>query len=310
MAKYKKALVTGGAGFIGSNLSRALLAKGLDVTIIDNLSMGKERNIPKGAEFVKGDILDEKLLKKIIPSIDAIFHLAARVSIRDSLNNFFEDANDNVMGTLNLLRCCCNGTVKKIIYASSMAVYADNKFPEPIDENYKLEPISPYGVSKLASEKYCINIAKSIGMDCVVLRYFNTYGEGQTLTPYVGVITIFIDKLINKESPVIFGDGKQKRDFIYVGDIVQANLRALEWEGNIGVFNIGTGRAMSVNDIALLLCKKINPDIKPTYADERKGELKNSIANFEKAKKELGYFPSARIEEKIHEVINWWKEKI
>ena len=307
--KYKNILVTGGAGFIGSYLSRELIARGFDVTIIDNLSMGKESNIPRGAEFVKGDVLDEKLLKKIIPSIDVIFHLAAKVSIRDSLNNFLEDANNNIIGTLNLLKCCSNGLVKKFIYASSMAVYSDSKSPEPIDENYVLEPISPYGVSKLASEKYCVNIAKNIGMDCVILRYFNTYGEGQTLTPYVGVITIFIDKLINEESPVIFGDGNQKRDFIYVGDIVQANLKALEWNGNIGVFNIGTGRAMSVNDIALLLCNKINPKIKPSYAEKREGELRNSIADFKKAERELGFSPYARIEDKVDEVINWWKNK-
>jgi len=309
MTKYKKALVTGGAGFIGSNLSRALLANGLDVIIIDNLSMGKIENVPEKAEFIKGDILDEQILKDVVSSVDIIFHQAAKVSIRESVNQFVDDANNNVMGTLNLLKCCFGSSVKRFIYASSMAVYADRESAIPIDEDYTLEPISPYGISKLASEKYCLNIAETIGMDCIILRYFNTYGQGQTFTPYVGVITIFINKLLKGESPVIFGDGNQKRDFIYVGDVVQANLKAMEWDGRIGIFNIGTGEAKSVNDIAKILCKKINPNIRPTYGDERKGELKNSIANFQKAKDELGFSPSARFEEKIDEVINWWKNK-
>ena len=309
MEKYKRALVTGGAGFIGSHLSRELIARGFNVTIIDNLSMGKESNIPRGAEFIKGDILDEKLLKKIVPSIDAIFHLAAKVSIRDSLNNFLEDANNNIMGTLNLLKSCCGSPVKKFVYASSMAVYADRKSSMPIDEDYTLDPISPYGISKLASEKYCLNVASSIGMDCVVLRYFNTYGDGQTLTPYVGVITIFINKLLNGEQPIIFGDGNQRRDFIYVGDIVQANVKAIGWNGHFGIFNIGTGEGKSVNDIVKILCKKINPDINPIYEEEREGELKYSIANIQNAKDELGFSPTGKFEEKIDEVIKWWRGK-
>jgi len=309
MAKYKRALVTGGAGFIGSNLSRALLEKGLEVIIIDNLSMGKVENIPEGATFIKGDILDESILKKIVPSVDIIFHQAAKVSIRESVKQFFDDANNNLMGTLNLLKNCCNSPVKKFIYASSMAVYADGESCVPIDENYIKEPISPYGISKLASEKYCLNLANGIGMDCIILRYFNTYGQGQTLTPYVGVITIFINNLLHGKPPIIFGDGNQKRDFIYVGDVVQANLKAMEWSGSKGIFNIGSGEPKSVNEIAGILCKKINPDIEPVYGEERHGELKNSIANLKKAKKELGFYPSAKFEEKIDEVITWWKNK-
>ena len=309
MVKYKRALVTGGAGFIGSNLSRALLEKGLDVIIIDNLSMGKIENIPKGATFVKGDILDESILKEIVPSVDIIFHQAAKVSIRESVKEFFNDANNNLMGTLNLLKSCCNSSVKKFIYASSMAVYADSESCAPIGEDYIQEPISPYGISKLASEKYCLSLAKEIGMDCIILRYFNTYGKGQTLTPYVGVITIFINNLLNGEPPIIFGDGNQKRDFIHVGDVVQANLKAMEWNGSKGIFNIGTGEPKSVNEVARILCKKINSDIEPVYGEEKKGELKNSIANLEKAKKELGFSPVGRFEEKIDEIINWWKNK-
>ncbi|MBI5375545.1 MAG: NAD-dependent epimerase/dehydratase family protein [Candidatus Schekmanbacteria bacterium] len=309
MGKYKRALVTGGAGFIGSNISKALLAQGLKVTIIDNLSMGKAENIPEGATFIKGDILDESLLKEIIPSVDIIFHEAAKVSIRESVKQFYDDANNNLMGTLNLLKSCCNSSVKKFVYASSMAVYADSETCIPINEDYIKEPISPYGISKLASEKYCLNIANEIGMDCIILRYFNTYGQGQTLTPYVGVITIFINNILHGKPPIIFGSGNQKRDFIYVGDVVQANLKAMEWSGSKGIFNIGTGEPKSVNEIAGILCKKMNPDLKPVYEQEKQGELKNSIADLTKAKKDLGYYPSEKFEEKIDEVITWWKNK-
>jgi len=309
MGKYKRALVTGGAGFIGSNISKALLAQGLKVTIVDNLSMGKTENIPEGATFIKGDILDESLLKEIIPSVDIIFHEAAKVSIRESVKQFYDDANNNLMGTLNLLKSCCNSPVKKFVYASSMAVYADSESCVPINEDYIKEPISPYGISKLASEKYCLNIANKIGMDCIILRYFNTYGQGQTLTPYVGVITIFINNILHGKPPIIFGSGNQKRDFIYVGDVVQANLKAMEWSGSKGIFNIGTGEPQSVNEIAGILCKIMNPDLKPVYEQEKQGELKNSIADLTKAKKDLGYYPSAKFEEKIDEVITWWKNK-
>lgn len=301
--KYTKALVTGGAGFIGSNLSQALLRKGIQVVVLDDLSIGKRENIPTGATFIEGNIMDMDALNKALPEVDIVFHQAARVSIRASNNEFYEDAHTNIMGTLNLLRACIGTEVRKFIYASSMAVYADSETPLPICETYNTEPISPYGIAKLASEKYCLNIAAEQGINCLVLRYFNTYGPGQTFTPYVGVITIFINRLLQGKPPLIFGTGEQRRDFIHVDDIVDANLKAMECETSGEIFNVGTGIPTSVNEIAALLCSRINPNIKPIFVEEQKGELKNSIADISKAEKLLGFSPEWSLEDKIDEVI-------
>jgi len=193
--KYKKALVTGGAGFIGSHIAEKLLELGIEVTIIDDLSMGKLENVPKKSQFIKGDITNFNLLKNVIhDNVDIIFHEAAKVSIRNSIHKFYDDAQINLLGTLNILRACNNSKVKKIIYASSMAIYDDSKFPTPLNENYRKNPLSPYGVSKLASELYGFIIAKRLRIDFISLRYFNTFGLRQTYTPYVGVITILENK--------------------------------------------------------------------------------------------------------------------
>ena len=305
--EYKKALVTGGAGFIGSQLAEALLKKGIQVVVVDNLSMGKRESVPDGTTFVEGDILSFDVLQEALSEVDVVFHQAAKVSIRASNRAFYEDAQTNIMGTLNLLKACMESNVRKFIYASSMAVYADSKTPVPIDETYPTEPISPYGIAKLASEKYCLKVTKELGIDSVVLRYFNTYGQGQTFTPYVGVITIFINRLLEEKPPLIFGTGEQRRDFVYVGDVVNANLEAMECNVSGEIFNIGTGIATSVNEIASLLCSKINPKIQPLFVEEQTGELKNSVADITKALRILGFAPKANLEDKIDEIIDWNK---
>lgn len=307
---FKKALVTGGAGFIGSHLSHALLKRGLELVIVDNLSTGKRENVPVGAEFIEGDILDLNLIEKLIPEINIIFHEAARVSVRSSVKDFYQDAQNNVMGTLNLLQACRKSKVKKFIYASSMAVYADSLEPLPIKETYFTEPISPYGIAKLASEKYCLMITKELGIECVVLRYFNTYGIGQTFTPYVGVITIFINKLLAGETPTIFGSGKQCRDFVHVEDVVHATLQAMDYNGPSEIFNVGTGMGISVKELFSLLSSKINPSIQPCYTAEHLGEIKNSIADISKAKKLLNYHPQGVLKQLIEEIITWNSSKM
>lgn len=307
--KYRKVLVTGGAGFIGSHLARSLLESGVEVRIIDNLSMGRKENIPEGAEFILGDILDSEKVLSCLEGIDAVFHLAAKVSIRSSVEGFSDDARNNIMGTLNMLDCIKNSGVKKLIYASSMAVYADSPKPDPVSEKYTTEPISPYGISKLASEKYCLNLADTFGIDTICLRYFNTYGTGQTLTPYVGVMTIFINNLLEGKPPVIFGDGEQRRDFIWVGDIVKASTLALRSPVKKGIFNIGTGIDTSVNKIADMLIGKIMPDMKPEYAPPQPGELKYCIADITQAQKHLKFEPEGRLDEKLEEVIEWNRRK-
>jgi len=307
--EFKKALVTGGAGFIGSHLSEGLLKKGLKVVIVDNLSTGKRENVPADAEFIKGDILDLDLIEKIIPEIDIIFHEAARVSVRSSVKDFYQDAQNNTMGTLNLLRACTKSRVKKFILASSMAVYADSLKPVSIKETYTTKPVSPYGIAKLASEHYCLTITRELGIDCVILRYFNTYGIGQTFTPYVGVITIFIRKLLAGNPPTIFGSGEQRRDFVHVGDVVHATLQAMDYSGTGEIFNVGTGVGISVKELFSLLRSKINPSMQPSYAAEHPGEIKNSIADISKIQSLMNYQPQGEVKQLIDGIIAWNSSK-
>lgn len=306
---YRNALVTGGAGFIGSHLSKALLEKGLKVTVVDNLSTGRIENIPENANFIEGDIQNTTLMRNILMEheIDIIFHEAAKVSVRDSLEEFPKDAETNVMGTISILHSCIDSQVRKIIYASSMAVYADSENSEPVSEDYILDPISPYGISKLAGEKYLLLLAKETGISCTVLRYFNTYGIGQQYSPYVGVLTIFIHRLLEGSPLQIFGDGEQRRDFIHVSDVVQANILAMEKDDQSHIFNIGTGKATSVNELADMVCKKIDPAAEINHIDEHRGELKNSIADITKAKNYLGFLPSKSMKESTDEIIEWIK---
>lgn len=307
--KFRRALVTGGAGFIGSHIVKSLLKIGVEVAILDNLSMGKMENVPPEAIFIRGDILNDDDLRKSLSDVDVIFHEAAKVRIRSPLSEFYSDTVNNFMGTLNILKICKDTNVKKFIFASSMAVYADSPSPNPIKEDYTQEPLSLYGTCKLVTERYCLNILNRLNIDCIVLRYFNTYGSGQTYTPYVGVITIFVKRLLEGKVPVIYGDGEQQRDFIYVVDVAKANILAMESDVRNEIFNIGTGKGTSVNEIASLICKKMGSNIQPTYCSEQLGELKFSVADVTKAKKLLGFQTVGRLEDKVNEVIDYIKKQ-
>ncbi len=302
--QYSTALVTGGAGFIGSHLVKKLLEEGLKVIVLDNLSVGKKENVPDDVELIIGDILDEKIVESAFSrGIDIVFHEAAIVTIRESEKNFYNDAMTNIMGTLKILQASLKFNVKKLVFASSMAVYSDKLNKTPVAESDNIIPIAPYGLSKLTSEDYLSHFAEIKNLDIICLRYFNTYGENQTYTPYVGVITIFINKLRKGEPPVIFGDGKQVRDFVYVKDIVQANIKAMVSDIHFGIFNVGTGKGTSVNEIAKILCDKISPQIKPVYADAVKGELRYSIADISRIKDALSFQPECELEHYIDRVI-------
>ncbi len=303
----RKALVTGGAGFIGSHLVRALLADGLEVTVLDDLSMGKLANIPATARFVRGDVRSPEDVMRAIEGADIVFHEAARVSIRASVKEFVGDADTNFMGTLNLLQCCAGSAVKRLVFASSMAVYADSASPTPIDEAHATEPISPYGIAKLAAEKYCLQLARHMGISCHVLRYFNTYGPGQAFTQYVGVITIFIRRLLQGEPPGIFGDGEQRRDFVHVNDIVAANMLSMKSPIESGLYNVGTGIATSVNEVAALLCERIDPRARPQYFAAHPGELRNSIADTGRIRAALGFRAQETLAGRIDELIDFYR---
>ena len=301
----KRALVTGGAGFIGSHLVERLLREGRQVIVLDDLSVGLRENVPPGVQLIVGDVRDANTVDRALAGVGVVFHLAARVSIRASVDRFYEDAQTNVMGTLSLLQGCAAHKVRRFVYASSMGVYADAPTPDPIPETHPTEPVSPYGVGKLAGEKYLLCLASVLNVEPVILRYFNTYGPRQSYTPYVGVITIFIKRLLAGEPPVIFGDGKQSRDFVHVSDIADATLLAAQKDVAGEVFNVGTGIATSVSQIAEMLSGKLNPAICPVYAPEHPGELRFSVPDISKARRLLGYDPRGRLEERIDEVIDW-----
>jgi UDP-glucose 4-epimerase len=311
MSRSKRVLVTGGAGFIGSHLCEGLLRAGYAVRVLDDLSVGRRENVPPDCEFIQGSILDNAALGAALRDVDHICHQAARVTIRGSVSTFVEDAETNLMGTLRLLRAAGRSGVQRFLYASSMAVYADSLNPAPISEDYLTVAVSPYGIAKLAAERYVLLVGGNLNLEPVVLRYFNTFGIRQTYTPYVGVITIFITRLLRKEGITIFGDGEQRRDFVHVSDIVQANLLALTKDEAVGrVLNVGTGYATSVNELASLLRSRLYPDASVSHEPAREEELRNSIADISVARKILGYEPKTNLQQQITEVIDFLRHQV
>ena len=308
MSAHKRALVTGGAGFIGHHLAQALLARGLEVTVLDDLSVGRRENVPAGARFIQGDVRDPEAVTVALTGADCVFHEAAVVSIRASVEGFLRDADVNLTGTLNLLQCMADSGVRKAVFASSMAVYADSERPVPLAEGAPLAPISPYGIAKLAAERYWLMLCEHHGFSGTVLRYFNTYGPGQTPTPYVGVITIFINRLLRGETPVIYGDGEQRRDFVHVDDIVSANLAALDGDAAGRILNVGTGRATTVNEIARALIAELHPGLEPRYAPAQEGEMRNAVADVSAIRAALGWAPG-RTQVDFGDVVSWWRSR-
>lgn len=304
MMRYDSALVTGGAGFIGHHLVHELVRQGKSVTVIDNLSMGRKENLPQEARFIHGDILDPNALDRAFETgPEAVYHLASKVTIRKSADTFVEDARTNILGLLEVLGRVLSHEVKKVIFSSSMAVYDDAPTPAPIDETHPIAPQSPYGISKLACEQYMANILAGAGVEYNTLRYFNTYGPNQTYTPYVGVITIFITKLLRGEPVTIFGNGMQCRDFVHVSDIVRGTLGAMEQGKNGRIYNLGTGQGTTVLEIAEKVCQTLNQPFAPQYAEQQATELVNSVAGIRSARQDFGYEPLYRFPQGLDEVI-------
>jgi UDP-glucose 4-epimerase len=307
-----RVLITGGAGFIGHHLANALLRRGTAVTVLDDLSMGRRENVPADARFVEGDIRDAKAVGEALEGVDAVLHEAAIVSIRASMEHFVRDAEVNLMGTLNLLKAMAGRGIQRAVLASSMAVYADSARPDPLREDSPTEPIAPYGAAKLAAERYWLLIGQQAGIPVTALRYFNTYGPNQTFTPYVGVITIFIRRILAGQAPVVFGDGEQRRDFIHVDDIVAANLAVLDADESAvagRVFNVGTGRATSVKQIADGLLAVLSPQMQPEFAPAQAGEMRNAIADASAIRNALGWTPR-RAQVDFTDVVDFWKAAV
>lgn len=301
MSVFRHALVTGGAGFIGSHVAQRLLAAGHAVTVLDNLSVGRRNAVPDGARFVHGDLRDEHAVADALTDVDCVFHLAAQVTIRGSFDRFYEDLDTNVMGTARLLRAVNPENVKWFTLASSMAVYADAPSPAPIDESHPTHPLSPYGAGKLAAESISRQVLDARGIPFTALRYFNTFGPGQSYTPYVGVITIFVTRLLEGEAITIFGDGDQQRDFVHVDDIAAGTIATPGRPP--GTYNLGTGRGTSLNDLASQLIARLAPQQRPLYAPAQSGELRYSVADIAAARAALGYQPTRRLETDLDSVI-------
>lgn len=303
-----KALITGGAGFIGNHIARLLLRKGWDVVCYDDLSVGRKEYVPDGAELVIGDIRDEAKLADAMSGCRHVCHLAARVSIRKAVETFLDDAEVNTLGTLSAFRASRDAGVERFLYASSMAVYGKVSY-SPQDEKHPIAPTSPYGVGKYASERYILSMSEQWGVEPVICRYFNTYGPRQTPSPYVGVITIFCRKLFEKETPKIFGDGEQLRDFIHVDDIAKGSIDALHKAPSGSIINLGTSTGTSVNRIAEMLSERISPSTAAEHVPPVPGEPGDSIAETSLAMELIGWEAKRKLEEGIDDAIAWNREQ-
>lgn len=306
------AVITGGAGFIGSNLARTLAKDYNEIIVIDNLSTGSLKNIEdliknRKIRFIRGDITNLRFLNKVFKDIDYVFHEAAVVSISKSIEDPVTTNNVNIGGTLNVLLAARNNSVKKVVYASSCAVYGDSS-ELPLKENMQPKPLSSYAVSKLAGEHYCQLFSKLYGLPTVSLRYFNVYGMRQSpLIEYAAVIPRFITQVLNNKPPVIYGDGKQTRDFVFIEDVVHANVKAAETKVT-GVFNIGSGKHVSINDLAKLIIKISDKQLNPIHSDPQPKDIKHSLADVSKAREKLHYRPKTKLKNGLKETMKWFQK--
>lgn len=306
--KDKKILVTGGAGFIGSNLVDRLSVDS-KVTVLDNLSSGSLANLEKSKDritLLKGDVLDKALVKDAVAGVDFVFHLAANVGNVKSIEDPHFDMEVNIKGTINLLEACLNSNIKKLVYSSSGAIFGEAKYL-PVDEDHPLNPESPYGVSKLAAEKYCFAFYKVHGLPITALRYFNAYGPRQGTSGYANVIAIFFNRIREGKPFTVYGDGEQTRDFVFVKDIVQANILAAAQPAAVGeIFNIATGHENSLSELISIINQLSSKRNEIDYTESRAGEVKHSRATIEKAQRILGYKPTIWLEEGLR--LTWEKE--
>ena len=304
----KTVLVTGGAGFIGSHLADRLLKEKYKVVVIDNLATGRRENLNPKAKFYGVDICSPRIsgiFTREKPEV--VFHYAAQINVRKSLEDPRADAKINILGTLNILENCRTYKVKKIIFASSGGSIYGETNNIPTSENQPGNPESPYAISKFVAEKYLDFYKRKYGLDCGVLRYANIYGPRQNPQGEAGVIAIFIDRLINSKKPVINGDGKQTRDYVYVTDAVQAAFLLLKSPSlRKPIFNVGTGIETSVNQIYKLISEKIGKKILPKFVSAKAGDLKRSCLNSLKIKRELGWRPTYDLDRGVEETVKWF----
>ena len=297
-----KFAVTGGAGFVGNNITRLLVSKGYSVVVIDNLHTGKKENLEgvlEKIEFYQIDIRNYNDMEKILKNVDGIFHQAALTIVNESFEKTKEYFDVNVKGTENIFKIA-EKFKKKVVYASSSSIYGDSK-QIPIKENSDRNPINPYGQTKLEDEFLAEKYANR-GLDVIGLRYFNIFGKGQTGS-YAGVITQFMRKLNEEKPPIIYGDGTQIRDFIHVTDIAEANLSAMLSKINSGFFNIGTGVGTKIIDLAKIMIKIFDSKFEPIFQDSLKGDVKISQADIILTKKMINWESKIELEEGLRKFI-------
>jgi len=304
-----KILVTGGAGFIGSHIADRLIETKHNVVIVDNLSMGRMENVNPKAKFYLMDIRANELEKVFEQEqFDVVCHQAAQMDVRMSVDDPLFDADVNVLGTLNLLQLCVRFGVKKFLFASTGgAVYGEQE-TFPCDENHPTRPVSPYGITKLTTEKYLFYYGKEFGLQHVILRYSNVYGPRQNPLGEAGVVAIFTHTLLSGDQPIIHGDGKQTRDFIFVEDVARVNVNSLTLDKS-DTFNIGTGIETDVNTIFHLLNEITGGKAKEKHGPPKKGEQRRSVISSKKAEKVLGWKPQVDLKEGLKRTVSFFRER-
>ncbi len=306
-------LVTGGAGFIGSNIAEELVNRGAAVRVIDNFLTGKKENIDSfldKIEFIEGDIRDLVTSRKVLKDVDFVLHQAALPSVPRSISDPLLTNDINIKGTLNLLLASQEARVQKFIFASSSSVYGDD--PRlPKEEEMRPRPLSPYALTKLVGEMYCRIFSQLHGLPTLCLRYFNIFGPRQdSSSQYAAVIPNFINKTLKGDNPIIFGDGQQSRDFTFVSNVVEANILAAKSQDVSGeVINIACGQRTSVNSLAEKIIEILEGNLKPVHDNPRPGDVKHSFADISKAKKILEYSPGVSFKEGLEKTIRWYQER-
>lgn len=309
MAKY---LVTGGAGFIGSNIVYELLARGENVRVLDNFSTGKRENIfpiLDKIDLIEGDIRSYHIVRDAVEGMDYVLHQAALPSVPRSIRDPITTNEVNVEGTLNMLDAAKNAKVKRFVYASSSSVYGDSPVL-PKQEEMLSNPLSPYAVSKLSGEHYCQVFTKVYGLETICLRYFNVFGPRQDpQSQYAAVIPKFVQMILSDKSPTVYGDGEQSRDFTFVANVVDANLKAAVADDEaVGrVFNIACGQRTTINQLVQSINDVLDKNLAAVYHPERLGDVKHSLADITFAKKYLNYIPGVDFETGLRNTIDWYQ---
>jgi UDP-glucose 4-epimerase len=299
-----RALVTGGAGFIGSNVVGLLLGEGNEAVVLDDISSGYEENLYDEAGFVRGDVTDRDVVDSAMSGCEVVFHLAASVGNTRSIDDPARDSQVNAIGTVNVLESARAHGIRRVVFSSSAGIFGELK-TLPIREDHPQDPDSPYGVSKLAAEKMCLVYNKLYGMSNVCLRYFNVYGLRQRYDAYGNVIPIFAERILRGSEVAIFGDGEQTRDFVNVADVARANYLAGTTDGVRGVFNLGSGSRITINDLARMMAELSGTTPRIIHGAPRPGDVRDSLADIGAAAEAFGFRPSVALEDGLRVYLDW-----